>query len=192
MNKRKVLIISQTKDTFTIINKVLPTIQYSCLHLSSILDAKKQLHKEKYDIVIIQTPLKDEFGVQSSIDFVRTFDVCVLLLVKNDIFDQTCYKVNDYGIYVLGLPTNKNLIYQSIVQLDHSILMKQKYEKEVTKLKKKLQDEKKIMQAKLMLIEQYHWTEEKAHHYIEKVAMDSSMTRIEVANSLLTRTKKNQ
>lgn len=185
MNKRKVLIVSGHKDTFTIIKNVLPSIKYSCLYLPTILDAKKQLHKERYDILIIQTPIKDEFGVISSIDFVRSFNVSVLLLVKNDIFDQVNYKVNEYGIYVLGLPTNKNVIYQSILQLEHSILMKEKYEKEILKIKKKLHDEKKISQAKLMLIEQYHWSEQKAHHYIEKIAMDSSKTRVEVAIALL-------
>lgn len=187
MNKRKVLIISTNKDTFTIIKNVLPVSKYTPFYVETILEAKKQLHKETYDIVVIQAGLKDEFGVKSAVDFVRIFNVQVLLMVKNDIFDQTCYKVNESGIYVLSLPTNKNMIYQSIVLIEQSILIKQKYEREIIRLKKQIQDDRKVNQAKLMLIEQYNWTEDKAHHYIEKLAMDTSQTKVEIAMSLLNR-----
>lgn len=187
MNKRKVLIISNNKDTFTIIKSVLPVSKYSPFYLSTILEAKTLLHKEKYDLVVIQTPVKDEFGVKSAQDFIRAFDVNVLLMVKNDIYDQVCYKVAESGIFVLSLPTSKNMIYQSVTIIEQFITQKQKYERDIVKLKKKMQDEKKINQAKLMLIEQYHWSEDKAHHYIEKIAMDTSQTRVEVAISLLNR-----
>ena len=63
---------------------------------------------------------------------------------------------------------------------------------EIRKLRKKIQDQQKINQAKLLLIEQYHYSEEKAHHYIEKVAMDHSITKVEVAMSLIEKVKKNE
>jgi len=44
---------------------------------------------------------------------------------------------------------------------------------------------KMISRCKLMLVQHYHWSEDKAHHYIEKVAMDHSWTRAKVAGMLM-------
>ena len=90
------------------------------------------------------------------------------------------------------MPTNRQVLYQGICLMNTLMFQKQKMENEIRKLRKKIQDQQKINQAKLLLIEQYHYSEEKAHHYIEKVAMDHSITKVEVAMSLIEKVKKNE
>ena len=37
----------------------------------------------------------------------------------------------------------------------------------------------------MVLIESYHWSEDKAHHYIEQVSMQNSLTKVDVAKQLI-------
>ena len=52
-------------------------------------------------------------------------------------------------------------------------------------LKKKLDDEKIITRGKLLLMQTLKFTEEEAHKYIEKEAMNSGRTRAEVAYEII-------
>lgn len=46
-------------------------------------------------------------------------------------------------------------------------------------------DKKKIRQAKELLMERNHMTEEEAHHYIQKISMDSGTNMVETAEMIL-------
>lgn len=58
-------------------------------------------------------------------------------------------------------------------------------QKESAKLEKKLEDMKLVSRAKLLLITNLGISEESAHKYIEKEAMDSRLTRVEVAQTII-------
>ena len=53
------------------------------------------------------------------------------------------------------------------------------------KLEKKLEDLKIISRAKLLLIINKDITEQEAHKYIEKQAMDTRLARVEVAKEII-------
>lgn len=60
-------------------------------------------------------------------------------------------------------------------------------EAQIRREKQRFQDEKLVSLCKIRLVEHYHWTEEKAHSYIGKAAMDHSTTRVNIARALLSR-----
>ena len=47
------------------------------------------------------------------------------------------------------------------------------------------QDQKKIVTAKELLMDRNHITEEEAHHYIQKISMDSGTNMVETAEMIL-------
>ena len=192
IKKKKILIVSSGEKLVPVLKELLPVNEYIVNLSTTIHDAKKKLRNESFYFSIVQCPIKDEFGVKSSQEIANTFDIGVLLLVKNDIFDQVTYRLKEDPILVLSMPTNRQVLYQGICLMNTLMFQKQKMENEIRKLRKKIQDQQKINQAKLFLIEQYHYSEEKAHHYIEKVAMDHSITKVEVAMSLIEKVKKNE
>ena len=49
----------------------------------------------------------------------------------------------------------------------------------------KVQDLKKIFPAKELLMDRNHITEEEAHHYIQKISMDSGTNMVETAEMIL-------
>ena len=56
---------------------------------------------------------------------------------------------------------------------------------ENTKLHQKIQEIRLVDRAKCTLIQDLHMTEQDAHRYIEKQAMDLRMTRREIAEEIL-------
>lgn len=56
---------------------------------------------------------------------------------------------------------------------------------ENTKLHQKIQEIRLVDRAKCTLIQYLHMTEQDAHRYIEKQAMDLRMTRREIAEEIL-------
>ncbi|MDD7280924.1 ANTAR domain-containing response regulator [Floccifex sp.] len=189
INKKKVLIVSSGTKLLPILKELMPSMEYSLSVVETIQEAKKKLRTIIFDYLLIQCPVKDEFGIKSAQEIVHSFSVGVILLVKNDIFDQVTYRLKDDSIFVVSMPTNRQMLYQTICLMNTFISQKKVLENEIKKLKKKMKDEHVVTQAKLVLIEQYHWSEQKAHHYIEKVAMDNSIPKIEVANKILEENK---
>ncbi|MCF0105449.1 MAG: ANTAR domain-containing protein [Holdemanella sp.] len=190
VSKRKALIVSSNKDMFTKLKDAIQSKQFiSIQHGTSAIDAKTRLRNEKVDLVILVTPLVDEFGINTARDISHSFDVNVILLVKSDIYDQTVYKLQEERIFVLSTPTNRMMVYQTVNMMHTFIYQLSIRDKEINKLRKKLLDQQKINQAKLILVENYHYTEEKAHKYLEKLAMDNSMTKVMVAQSIIEKAK---
>lgn len=107
------------------------------------------------------------------------------MVCKQEIYDQVLYQCKDSGIILLSYPIKKQVLYetfQMMKSLKTKILM---YEKKIHKLEQKYLELKMVDHCKLVLISNYHWSEEKAHHYIEKIAMEQQKTKFLVAKELL-------
>ncbi|MBB5183312.1 ANTAR domain-containing response regulator [Catenisphaera adipataccumulans] len=183
---KKVIVVSRSNDTLKVMKEVLPAHQFQIIHsFATIADTKKALRSRHCDLLIVQAPLKDEQGVRACLQIKNALPIEILLLVKADIYDQVLYQCDDSGICVLSLPCKKSMVYQSCSLLMMLAAQKRKYEAEIARLKQKMQNEKVINRAKLVLIEDYHWTEDQAHKYIEHAAMDTSKTKFEIARDIL-------
>lgn len=177
-----ILVVTSVESTRKVIQEILPRTIYPWIQfVSSGMEAKKQLRQRRYDLCILQPPLKDEFGVRTAREIEVAFSIGVLLLVKNDIYDQICFQVKEQGIFVMALPVSRQMLLQTIANGMAAQIKIQALTKQLQKEKKRLQDEKIIYRAKLILIENYHWDEKKAHHYIEKLAMDTSQKKVDIA-----------
>lgn len=182
----KILVVSQSKMTLQIIKEVLPTTLDNMIHTcSSAVSAKRLLSARSFDICIIQPPLQDEQGVRFARELVHRFPIGVLILVKNEQYDPVVYQVKEDGIFVLGLPTSRKTLYQVMQCLESSMNLVRKWDEKAKALKNRIQDDRMVYQAKLILISNYHWSEEKAHHYLEKLAMDTGKKRSRVAKDIL-------
>lgn len=182
----KVILVSNSSNALSMFKEILRYSNLkSIIQVTSITEAKQKLRHEHYDYVIVQTPVTDEFGTRGAKEISISNQVGVILLVKNSIYDQVLYQVGDSGVFVVSMPSTKQVLYQSMnFVIAHQEKVVQ-LENEIAKQKKKLQDEKIIMRAKLLLVEQYHWSEEKAHRFIEKQAMDHSRTKLQIAREIL-------
>ena len=142
------------------------------------------LSESEYDVTIINTPLPDEFGHELALHCSENSSGTILL-VKNEIFDEVCMRVEDFGVFTLSKPLSRQLFHQSL-----KLLIAQKgrignLERENRKLMQKLQEQVVISRAKCVLIEVLNMTGPEAHRYIEKQAMDMRTTKAGVAEDIL-------
>ena len=118
-------------------------------------------------------------------DFAKSLNTQVLLVCNKEIYDQVSYQCKDSGIIVLSYPIKKQLLYEAFQILMSMNRRIQLYEKKISKLEQKYLELKMVDHCKLVLISNYHWSEDKAHHYIEKIAMEQNKTKFLVAKELL-------
>ncbi len=147
--------------------------------------ARRMLIDDCYDLIVINAPLRDEFGQELALGLTQSTDAGIILLVKGEMADAVSAKVEDYGVLVLAKPLSKQLFFQSVKMVAASRRRLLGLQTENIKLQHKIEEIRMVDRAKCALIQYLGFTEPQAHRYIEKQAMDLRQTRREVAESIL-------
>lgn len=183
--KYRVLVADSGDKIYDYISQSLPRSDYDpILRAGDAGEARRMLLNAPVDIVIINTPLKDDFGTELALDLADG-SAGVLLLVKNELYDQICYKVEDSGVLTLGKPTSRQGFYSAVKLLTAMSARLSKLEKANHTLQEKMADIRVVNRAKWLLIEHHHMKEQDAHYFIEKQAMDTRLSRREVAENII-------
>ena len=181
-----VLAVSRTAKLLELLTEILPQDQFgSMVHVTTAGEAKRTLLESYFPIVIIDTPLKEELGVQLALDISQQHSCSVILIVKNEVFEQVTYKVEDFGIVTLAKPTSKQAIYgafKMVLAVQNRI---RNLESKNINLKEKMQELRLLYRAKLLLIQHLGMTEVEAHRYIEKQAMDRCVKKIQIVENII-------
>jgi two-component system, response regulator PdtaR len=183
--RSRVLIVTSGQDSYTVIRKIIEGTCEQVLYASSITEARRTLADGNIGLVIINTPLPDEFGLESARDFAEGKDIAVLLLVKADLYHQVSYKVRGSGVFVLSRPLKGQLLLEAVGIMDAMRLKIFTLNEQNEKLRRRLDEMGLITRAKCLLIEKRHLTEEEAHRYLEQEAMNHSLTKREVAQDVI-------
>jgi len=179
------LISSSEKITEALVRMLNQTMQCKIDIITSSGQARRTLLDSEYDLIFINTPLTDETGIELSIDIAEKNDSGVLLLVKAELADQIQEKVEEYGVFVVGKPINRDLMFSALKFVNASrkkILALRQKEQE---LNKKMDTMKSVDRAKCCLIQFMNITEEQAHHYIERQAMNLRKPKKEIAEDII-------
>ena len=121
-------------------------------------EARRRMDTNDFEVVIINTPLPDEFGHELGTDAVEKTDAGVILLAKTGTAEQ------------IAASSYKRL---AVLRTENA------------KLLDKIAQLRLVDRAKCYLIEKKGYTETDAHRLIEKRAMDTRMSRGEVAQEIL-------
>ena len=82
--------------------------------ITSISSARRALVEKPYDLIIINAPLRDEFGTRFAIDVSAKSSAIVLLFVKNDRYPEVYGKVMEHGVLAVSKPTSTQMVAQSL------------------------------------------------------------------------------
>ena len=147
-------------------------------------EARRLLSSEQYDIIAVNSPLPDETGIDFCIDAAQG-PSGVMLFVKNDIYEIVSSQCTREGIFVIPKPNTQRNVAQSVTLLCAICERLRKYEKKTRTLREKMDSIRIVNRAKWLLIERLGMTEQDAHRYIEKQAMDRCVTKRAVAEQIL-------
>lgn len=148
-------------------------------------EARRLLNEKEFDLVVINAPLKDEFGEGLALTIADITIAGVIIIVKSELADEISAKVEDLGVLVLSKPLNRLMFFQSLKLITASRRRLLGLKNENVQLQKKIEDIRLVDRAKCALIQYMNITEPQAHRYIEKQAMDRRITKREVAEGIL-------
>lgn len=179
------MVVTAGQDSFVVIRKILQDSSEQVLVAYSITEARQKVSAEKFDLVIINTPLPDDFGLESAKDFAQDQQLFVLLLVKADLYHQVSYTVRGSGIFVLSRPLRGQILLEAVGVMDSMRQKMNHLNEQNERLRRKLDDLGLITRAKCLLIERRHMSEEEAHRFLEQEAMNHSSTKKEIASQVI-------
>ncbi len=181
-----VLIISSNESNISQFSQLLKTEGCGSIDIElSAAAARKKLSEAEYDVIIINSPLLDEYGDLLAADAAEMTAAGIVLLVKGDCEKEVEERVRKYGVFVLAKPLSKTLFYKSLHLLEAARNRLEVIRSENVRLQRKIDDTKIINRAKSILMEYLSMTESQAHKYLERQAMDLRVTKVEVAKRLL-------
>lgn len=181
-----VLIVTASDSFVSSIMPLLPVTDYwPVTTVRSVGEARRRIAETDFDIVLINAPLPDDFGMRLAIDICTNSGAGVLLMVKNDLFNDIYAKVISYGVITLSKPTNLQMVAQNLRILCATRERLRQMEAKQATVEEKIEEMRLVNRAKWLLIECLGMTEPEAHRYIEKQSMDERISKREVAESII-------
>ncbi len=180
------LIVSGSDKGIELITQLLNSdAKTQIVSVKSSTEARRLINAADYDLVVINTPLSDEFGDDFAVTITEISASGVILIVKNEMADDISAKVENFGV----LTVSKPIIRQVFIQAQKLALASKNrilgLKSENISLHQKIEEIRLVTRAKCVLIQYLGMTENQAHRYIEKQAMDMRTTRQEIAQNIL-------
>ena len=183
-----VLILSASESFNAILDNILPQGIYPEKHFfSSFANASKALESKSYDFIIVNTTAQADAGIRFALNASKTNSSIVLLLVKSEDYDETYDKVADHGIFLLGKPLGKQTLLATISCMVSAKERMRSLTNKVHLAEEQAAELRLTNRAKWLLIGKEGMTEQEAHRFIEKQAMDSCSPRKKIALEIINR-----
>lgn len=181
-----ILIVSNSSGTMGIIADLLRSEAFNrIVTTQSGSEARRYLNETDFDLIIIDTPLTDEFGDDFSITASEKTTAGIILIVDSENVMEISSAVEDFGVFAVPKPVSPDFFYQAVKLLKASRRRVMMLENENQRLQKKIEEIRLVNRAKLILIQVLKMTESQAQHYIEKQSMDLRQTRVVTAENIL-------
>ena len=116
--------------------------------LTDAAGARRELLENSYDLVVINTPLPDEFGTRLAQDICQHSAAGVLLLVKAEHFPDIDGRLTPQGVLVLSKPMSTQLFTQSLRLLCGTRERLRGLEKKNATIEEKMEEVKAQLQEK--------------------------------------------
>lgn len=181
-----VLVISAKEKFNASLQSLLPESKFAPVQMvSSVSLAKRVLLERSFDFVFINTPLPDDFGTRFAIEISGNKGTVILLLVRNEVYEEVCDKVTEYGILTLPKPASKQMVAHTLNFMAGIRERLRKLENKSLSMEEKMKEIRLVNRAKWVLIDELKMSEADAHRYIEKQAMDRCVSRREIAEEII-------
>lgn len=184
--KHSILTVSGKKELLPLVRR---SLQNECIisaeYANDAASARRCILDRYYTIVVINSPLQGESGVELAIDTACQCSASILLIVPGAIYAETIERVADFGILVIEKPFPVLRLNRAMHFLSAQQTRLQKLEEKVRAAEEKVQEIMLVDKAKFFLMEHRHMTEAEAHRYIGKQAMNHGMSRKRIAQEIL-------
>lgn len=177
-----VLLVSRDSKIVSQISAFLMPPLFDLTTTSDFNEARRLATERTFNIIIADSG--DGYDTDFAINISDSYST-ILLLVPNEHFDEISYRVEGYGILTITKPFEPFYLYNMMkiaiaVQYKVQVLSSQ-----TTKLKVKMEEIKQVNRAKMLLMQNMNMSEQEAHRYIEKEAMDRGMKKTAISEEII-------
>ena len=177
-----VLLVSRDSKIISQISAFLVPPLFELTTTSDFNEARRLATERTFNIIIADSG--DGSDPDFAINVADSYST-ILLLVPNEHFDEISYRVEGYGILTITKPFEPFYLYNMMkiaiaVQYKVQVLSSQ-----TTKLKVRMEEIKQVNRAKMLLMQNMNMSEQEAHRYIEKEAMDRGMKKTAISEEII-------
>ncbi len=181
-----VIVVSAAEKLNIALSDLLPESRYQPVKtVSSVSAARRAWNERSYDHVIINSPLPDDAGIRFAIDIESSQGTVVLLLARAEVYDEIREKVAQHGVFTLSRPLSRPVFTLALDWMASARERLRMLEKKTLSVEEKMEEIRVVNRAKWLLISALRMEEPQAHRYIEKQAMDRSISKREVAEEII-------
>lgn len=179
------LIVTSNKKSYDFFAEMLRRLPIRSVRaVTSATEARQRLIEGDIDLLVINAPLPDESGIDLAL-YAADQMAGVLLVVRAESYDEISERVETSGVLTVSKPVNRALFWSSLKMLEATSARLRRMRDEQARLLQKIEEIKLVDRAKCLLIPLLHMTEEEAHHYIEKQAMDQRTSKRRIAEAII-------
>ncbi|MDD6278212.1 MAG: ANTAR domain-containing protein [Oscillospiraceae bacterium] len=170
-------------DFFTESFQCNPRHAESASHAYSIFESGAE-----FELAVVNAPLPDESGMRLCEYISDNTSAFCMLIVKSENAARLSDFADKNNIVLVPRPFSKASLYQSVKLIEISLRRYFKLYQEAARLEQKIDEVRRIDKAKFMLMEYKKMSEQQAHSFIEKYAMNirkkKSLAAYEIINKL--------
>lgn len=146
--------------------------------------AKRELLVREYDIVIINAPLQDGMGTDFVMNLAEKQSSGIIFSVPGEVFGSVNDYLIEYGVLTVSKPIKTSELERMVKLLVALNDRVKKVQKKLQNLTEKMDELKLVSRAKIKLVEK-GMSEEEAHEHIIREAMNSGLTKKQVAEEII-------
>lgn len=177
-----VLLVSKNEKIISQMNALLMPPLFELTKTSDFTEARRLVSERTFNIII--TDSGDGYDTDFAVHVADSNSV-VLLLVPGELFDEISYQMEGYGIITLSKPFESFYLY-SMMKVAIAVHYKvTALSSQTVKLKAKMDEIRIANRAKMLLMQNLNMTEQQAHRYLEKEAMDRGIKRTALAEGII-------
>ena len=182
--KRKILIAAGSEKTCATYTEMLGSSNYE---ITSVTEAAaiRALDPDEFSVFFISLPLADESGVKLLDELAGKAEVPICAVVRSDIPEKAHARLVKDNAYILKRPVSRSNLLLAAELLSSFYGKSADMRARISELERKNDEIKLLSRAKLVLIETRGMTENDAHRYILRTAMNSQSSIDEVCRDII-------
>ena len=150
--------------------------------VSGLDEARAALGHLHPTLIVMQSDTPDAQELRRCAELAEGAEAVFLLLVRQEAYGAAWRFLQKRGVCVMTWPMEQTILAQTLRNL---LLLKKSMQAQTDQLRSQLQDLKRIQKAKGLLMRQLGMTEQDAHRWIEKAAMDRCVKKREIAETII-------
>ena len=181
-----VLLISASEKLNAAVLPLLPGSDFwPVTTVNSLSRAKRLLLQQSFDLVLVNAPLPDGMGADFAMKLCGETDAAVALLIRHELYEETNARALPSGVVVVSKPTNSQLLLQVIRGLCAMRERLRAMRDRQATVEEKMEEIRRMNQAKWLLIERDGITEQEAHQKILRAAMERRISKRQAAEEII-------